>query len=460
MIYGLHKELMKHNKNSKTMTELSIQAKWLYRPDGKIIQDAHVVIEDKKIVYAGKIDQKQIPNGTDRIDIPKGFIVPPFINAHTHLPETLIRGICDDKDLNEWLWNNVWQLEPKMEHSDARVAAQLGIAEMISSGTIGFIDQFYFSDQIAEVVKETGVKALLCPSIFDRSKWNVSKNIEEAFHENMRVIKKWHKNDNRIFVGFGPHAPYTVSDELYLRIHEEAVRYDTKIHTHLNETRGEVKESLAKFNLTPIEKMEKIGVLDRIIAAHCIHLSDNDKRLLQKYPVPVLHCIQSNLKIAAGIAEIPELLKLEIPVCLGTDGSASNNNLEMLEEVRLTALIHKGVHNDPTLVDAETALKLGTSNASVLFPKNVFTGRIESNNPADLLVVDLDRVNTTPIIHPLSNWVFSGNTSNVALSISNGKILFDRGKFTTIDIEKVKDNAQNSTNSMIERAENDPVVWN
>ncbi len=434
------------------MHELSITAKWLYRPDGKIISDAHVVIEGKKIIHVGKYKSDLISTGLEKFDFPKGLIVPPFINSHTHLPETLIRGICDDRELNEWLFDHVWQLEPKMLPKDAKIASQLGLAEMISSGTIGFVDQFYFSDQIAEAVKEIGLKALICPSIFDRSKWLDSKSIEESFEDNLKVFEKWHGFDNRIFVGFGPHAPYTVSDDMFIRIYEKAEEFDTKIHTHLNESKWEITDSMDKFGISPIEKMEKIGVLDRIIAAHCIHLNDNDKYLLQKYKIPVLHCIQSNLKTAAGVAKIPELLNLDIPICLGTDGNASNNNLEMLEEVRLTALIHKGLHHDPTLIDARTSMRMATSNASVLFPNGVYTGKLEENSPADLLVVDLNQINTIPVIRPLSNWIFSGGNNNIALTMCNGKILYDQGKFTTLDVERIKDDAQKSTNDMIRRA--------
>ncbi|MHA2092407.1 MAG: amidohydrolase [Candidatus Kariarchaeaceae archaeon] len=441
------------------MEATSIQAKWLYHPSGKIISDAHVVVQDKIITYVGKFNSAEIPLGSERIALPKGFVVPPFINAHTHIAETLIRGICDDSELYEWLFNHVWKVEPQMRAADARVGTQLAVAEMVSSGTIGFVDQFYFSEQIADVVNETGMKALLCPSIFDRSKngvieegWVEPRNIEESFQDNIKLLQTYHGRDNRIFIGLGPHAPYTISDEFYKRIYEQAEKFNTKIHTHLNETKREVEESQTKFGKTPIEKMEDIGVLDRIIAAHCIHLNDNDKKLLQKYPIPILHCAQSNLKIGAGIAQIPELLDLSIPVCLGTDGNASNNNLDMLEEVRLTALIHKGIHHDPTLVDARSALKMGTSNASVLFPPGVFSGRIEKDNPADLLVLDLDKVNTTPVIKPLSNWVFSGNTGNVAITMSNGKILFNSGKYLTLDIDKVKEDVQKTTNRMIDHA--------
>ena len=267
------------------------------------------------------------------------------------------------------------------------------------------------------------------------------------YQQNLKVLNKWHKKDSQLFIGFGPHAPYSVPDEYYLKIHEQATKYDTKIHTHLNETTREVEESINSHGLSPIEKMNELGVLDKIIAAHCIHLSENDKALLHINNVSVLHCIQSNLKIGAGIAAIPDLINRNINVCLGTDGNASNNNLEMLEEVRLTAMIHKGIHYDPKLINTQTALKLATENPVKLFPQGVISGNLEVGSNADALLVDLNRIHTTPIINPLSNWVYSGNNQNIALTICNGKILYDEGMFTTLNIDDIMTKAQKSTRS-------------
>ncbi len=430
------------------MEDLVIRAGWMYS-EGRLLKNQQIVIENGLITYTGPHNGSEIPTGSEIKDYSKGLVLPPFINSHTHISETLIRGICDDADLYEWLYDHVWKVEPNMTASDARVGAQLGVAEMLASGTIGFVDQYFYSNQIAEVVQETGMKALLSPSIFGGEGNAESNDIEDSYRKNVAVLEKWHKKDNRIFIGLGPHAPYTVSDELYLKIYDKASQYDTKIHTHLNETRREVKESMDQFGLSPIEKMDKIGVLDRIIAAHCVHVSENDKVLLKSNNVSVLHCIQSNLKVAAGVANIPDYIKRDINVCLGTDGNASNNNLEMLEEVRLTALIHKGLNNDPKLIKTQTALKLATENPTKLFPKGIISGGINVGDNADILVIDLDKLHTTPIINPLSNWVYSGNNQNVALTICNGKILYDEGNFTTLNIDQIMDQAQESTNRMM-----------
>ena len=432
------------------MEDLVIRARWLYT-EGKMLKNQQVVVENGLITYTGSQNGSEIPTGAEIKDYKKGLIIPPFINAHTHISETLIRGICDDADLHEWLYDHVWKVEPKMKPNDAIIGAQLGAAEMIASGTIGFVDQYFYSDQIAQVVQDVGMKALLCPSIFEGNP--ETNDIESSYRKNVEVLEKWHKKDNRIFIGLGPHAPYTVSDEYYLKIYDKAKEHNTKIHTHLNETQREVKESHQQFGLSPIEKMDKLGVLDHIIAAHCVHVSDNDKLLLKSNNVSVLHCIQSNLKVAAGVADIPDFLKRNINVCLGTDGNASNNNLEMLEEVRLTALIHKGLHYNPKLIRTETALKMATENSAKLFPEGIFSGKIRVSDNADILVVDLNKLHTTPVINPLSNWIYSGNNQNVALTISNGKILYDEGKFTTLNIDEIMDQAQQSTNRMMDDAD-------
>ncbi|MCE7737244.1 MAG: amidohydrolase [Candidatus Heimdallarchaeota archaeon] len=431
------------------MEDLVLTAGWSYS-EGRIIKNPQIIIEDGKITYHGAQSGSETPSGIEKRSYPKGLILPPFINSHTHISETLIRGICDDADLHEWLYDHVWKVEPKMNSNDAKIGAQLAAAEMLSSGTIAFVDQYFFADQIASMVEETGMKALLSPSIFDGNPETIE--IEKSFQQNLKVLNKWHKKDDRIFVGFGPHAPYSVSDDYYQRIYEKATEYDTKIHTHLSETAREVEESLESNGLSPIEKMNKLGVLDRIVAAHCIHLSENDKRLLYENKVDVLHCPQSNLKIGAGIADITNLLDRGINVCLGTDGNASNNNLEMLEEVRLSALIHRGIHHDPKKMNTQTALKLATENPTKIFPKGVLSGNLDEGSNADILLVDLNRIHTTPIINPLSNWIYSGNNQNVALTICNGKILYDEGSFPTLDIDTIMSKAQESTNRMMSEA--------
>jgi 5-methylthioadenosine/S-adenosylhomocysteine deaminase len=430
-----------------------IKAKFILSEQG-LLKDSEIHISEGEIVHIG-------PNSSSNaefvFDFPKGLLLPAFINAHTHLPETLIRGLCDDEDLHTWLYDHVWKVEPYMTHDQAKIGTLLGIAEMVSSGTIGFVDQFYFADKIAEAVAETGVKAFLAPSIFEGNA--ETKTIEKSFQQNKVVYDKWHCYDNRILIGFGPHAPYTVEKELFERIIHEAKQRKTFIHTHLNETEKEVTDAINEWNCSPIEYMNRLDGLSNIIGAHCVHTSDTDRQLLQKHNVTVLSNPTSNLKTGSGIAPIPDYIQRGINVCLATDGSASNNNLNMLEEARLTALLHKGIHKNPKLVSIHQIIPMITSNASKIFSSQIYTGRIAISSPADLVVYDLSSVNTTPIINPLSNWLFAAHPSEVVLTMANGKILYEDGEFKTLNIQDIKVKAQEAIEDMMQRSEYTPLSF-
>lgn len=440
-----------------------IRTKFTLLPNYQIAKNIEIHINESNgtISYIGPLKQNH-SNLEDAIikEFPKGVAMPAFINAHTHIPETLIRGLCDDKDLLTWLFNHVWQLEPYMTDEHAKIGTQLGIAEMISSGTIGFIDQFYFADKIAEAVSETGVKALIAPSIFENELFsNEVRSLEKAFSKNKQVFDLWHGFDNRLFVGFGPHAPYTVEQEFFKNIVHEAKSRNTLIHTHLNESEKEIEDVRKKYDCSPIEFMNKIEGLNHTIAAHCIHTTENERNLLVNHGTTVLANPTSNLKTGSGIAPLPEYLQRGINVCLATDGSASNNNLNLLEEARLTALLHKGLQKNPKLLSVTEIIPLITSNASKLFPKGVYSGKLAENNPADIVIYDLASVNTTPIINPLSNWLFAAHPSEVVFTMANGKILYEHGQYLTLDIDKVKNESQKAIEEMMNKSDYIPLSF-
>ncbi|OLS26231.1 MAG: 5-methylthioadenosine/S-adenosylhomocysteine deaminase [Candidatus Heimdallarchaeota archaeon LC_3] len=436
------------------MESYTIDAGWLLTPSNKLISDARVITENKKIIYLGKkSNSPQLSRGSEYFVYPKGLILPPFVNGHTHLPETLIRGICDDQSLQVWLNDHIWKVEPVMNAVDAKIGALLGIAEMISNGIIAFNDQYFYADSIAEAVKETGVKAFLSPSIFEHEGQAESKTIPKSFQKNIDVFNRWHKYDDRIFIGFGPHATYSIEQEWLAKITEATKERNTKMHIHLNETKFEVAEAIKNRNCSPIALMDKLEALPVIMAAHCVHTDANDRKLLAKHQTIVLSCPQSNLKIAAGITPLPEYINQNIQVCLGTDGSASNNNLDMLEEVRLISLIHKGLNYDPTVMNIYEAYALATSSGANIFSKEIFSGALLENSPADIVVANLNSLATTPIIRPFSNFIYSAGNSQIVLTMSNGKLLYKDGKFLTINIENLKESAQRATEGMIDRSD-------
>ncbi|MHA1969961.1 MAG: amidohydrolase [Candidatus Hodarchaeales archaeon] len=379
--------------------DLVIDCKWLFYPaKNKLIENGRLIIEGNLIVFSGsKDDPKAQSSGHDHYKFKKGLALPGLVNAHTHLPETLLRGVCDDKPLQSWL-NDIWAIERHMSAEDAYWGSLLGMAEMISCGTIGFNDQYFYSSEIAKAADKTGIKANLAPSIFYDGNPEAS-SMEEAFVNAKNTITKWQGKKDRIWVGLGPHAPYTVGFDWFSKLAEESRKLDIPFHTHLNETEFEVQNSLKERGLRPIEWLEKIGILDRIgSAAHCIYLSDAEIDLLRKYNITVLHCPKSNLKIGAGIANIPKLLKSNVNVCLGTDGQASNNKLDMFEEIAMEVLLHKGINKNPLLIPSHQAIKMATVNASKLFPRDVYSGTLEENTRADIAIIDMDVITTTPVI--------------------------------------------------------------
>jgi len=431
--------------------DLVIDSRWIYYPQTeKLVENGRIIMEGSKIIYSGVQDDK-IDGQTGDYEYYKfesGIIIPGMINAHTHIPMTLQRGICDNKNLQTWL-DYIWSVEPKLTSEDVYWGTMLGIAEMLASGTVGFNDQYFYSDHIAKAVHETGIKAVLAPSIFfdgnpEADSMEEALNIAKAVHEN------WNGKDKRIWVQFGPHAPYTVDGDWFDIVADEARNRGTTLHTHLNETEYEVLESKKAHSLRPVEWMEEIGVLDIInSAAHCIHLSQNEIDLLKKYNVNVLHCPKSNAKIGSGIANIPHLLKEGVNVCLGTDGQASNNKLDMFEEMAFEVLIHKAVHKDPTIIKTEDVLRMTTCNASSLFPENSYSGTLEANTQADLVVIDLNSPSTTPIIDPVSHLVHAVGREQVVMTVVNGSILYHNGNFLTLDIEKIKKESQRVTDRLI-----------
>jgi 5-methylthioadenosine/S-adenosylhomocysteine deaminase len=437
--------------------DIAIDSKWIYFPKTqRLLKNGRIIVEGKKIIYSGPQKKNEaVVAGHDHFKFKNGIIIPGFVNAHTHLPETLLRGLCDDKDLQAWLYDVIWKVEPNLRSEDAYWGSLLGIADMLSSGTVGFNDQYFYSDQIAKAVSETGFKAIICPSIF--FKGNPEANsIEESFIHAKDTFKKWHGYDQRIWVGFGPHAPYTVDPEWFERIAEEARKSKTTLHTHLNETQYEVENALKSWGMRPIEYMEKIGVLNAIgSAAHCVFLSDNEMNLLNQYDISVLHCPKSNLKIGAGVANVPALIKSNVNVCLGTDGQASNNKLDMIEEIALEVLIHKGVQNDPLLISSQEALKMATVNASALFPKSGYSGTLEKETRADITIIDFDSVFTTPVINPLSHLTYAISRQNVSLTIVDGEILYNKGVYPTLNLEVILDRCQKITEKLMMQAYGD-----
>lgn len=368
------------------------------------------------------------------IDGKDKLATPGLVNTHTHISMTLLRSYADDMKLMDWLQNKIWPIEAKMKKEDIYWGAMLGIAEMLASGTTTFSDMYADMEKVAEAVEESGIRAVLA-----RGMIGVAPNGEQALAENCALYEDFNgAADGRITVMFGPHAPYTCPLEFLQKVIAKAEKYDAPIHIHLAETQEEVENCQKEYQKTPVALLEKVGVFNRpTLAAHCVHLTEKDMEIMRKYDVKVAHNPSSNLKLASGIAPVPQLLNRGICVSLGTDGASSNNNLDMLEEVNLAALIHKANNYDPLAIPAGKAWQLGTEcGAEALFLPEI--GSLAVGKKADIVLWDTTGTKWQPQYDMTSLLVYSASSSSVDTVLVNGEILLQGKEYTTLDIEKIR----------------------
>lgn len=399
-------------------------------PNGKT-QENDIVIEGNKIASIGKASEElkadNVINGQGKL------AVPGFVNAHTHASMTLLRSYADDMNLMDWLNNMIWPIEAKMRKKDIYAGAMLAAVEMIKTGTTTFVDMYGDMEQVAQMTIETGLRGVLARGII-----GVAPNGEQAFQENKELFDNYHgAADGRITVMFGPHAPYTCPPDFLRRVAEAAKERNADVHIHLSETKGEVDNCLKDYGKTPMEIMEETGIFDcGTLGAHCVWLSDKDIEIMARHNVRVAHNPGSNMKLASGIAPVPKLLNAGVCVGLGTDGASSNNNLDMLEEIRLAALLHKVDTLDPLAVPAFEALKMGTEyGAKAAGIDNL--GRLEKGAIADITLFDMSGYAWQPKFDLVSLLVYSAPSSSADTVIVDGNILMEKGELKTVDEEKV-----------------------
>ncbi len=377
---------------------------------GALVKDRDILIEGNRITKIGRdLRDEEIIDGHGMLAIPG------LVNSHTHLAMTLFRGYADDMALMPWLQEKIWPLEAKLTPEDIRWGVKLGCLEMIRSGVTCYNDMYYFMDESAAATKEMGLRAFLSGVIFDTRREFIAE--EESF------FKKW-SGDDLIHPAVGPHAIYTCSEETLMRARDLAEKYSAIIHIHLSETKGEVEESQKKHGKSPVEYLDSLELLsDRLLAAHCVWLSEKDISLLAKQKVNVAHCPISNLKMAAGIAPIVDLLQAGVNVCLGTDGASSNNNLNLFEEMKTTAIVQKYAFSRPDVLKAEEVWRVATENAYKAFGLQM--GLCEGCL-ADLSLIDLKKPWLCPQSNITSHLVYAMN-GGVDTTIANGKILMKNG---------------------------------
>lgn len=368
------------------------------------------------------------------IDCTDKLAVPGFINTHTHAAMTLFRSYADDMALMDWLENKIWPAEANLTADDVYWGTQLAIAEMLKSGTTTFADMYFFMPQVAQAVEQSGIRAVLA-----RGMAGVAPTAEQALVESETFYREWHNAaEGRITVMLGPHAPYTCPPAYLKKVVALSEKLGAEIHIHLAETAGEVKTCIEKHGKTPIALMNDLGVLDcGVLAAHCVHVSAEDIQIMKQKNVRVAHNPGSNMKLASGIGPVPEMLSAGLNVGLGTDGAASNNNLDMLEEMRLAAMLHKVHRGDPLLIPASTAVSMATTLGANALGLGQVTGSLLPGFKADITLFDMRAPHWYPRHDRASLLIYSAAAADVHTVIVDGKILLDNRTLTTIDEEQM-----------------------
>jgi len=410
----------------------------------RVMEKAYLIIEDDKISAIG-LGQPPAGSYDQRIDATNHLVIPGFINTHTHAAMTLLRGYADDLPLMEWLETKIWPLEDKLGAEDIYWGSMLAIVEMIKSGTTCFSDMYFFMDQTAKAVEETGIRAVL-----SRGMVGVGPQADTAIEESRALVSEWSgRGDGRITFMLGPHAPYTCPPEYLQKVMQLADELKVGLHIHIAETKGEFENIKQTYGRTPVAHLESLGLFNYpTLGAHCVHLTEEEIDILARYKVGVAHNPESNMKLASGIAPVPQMLKAGISVGLGTDGASSNNNLDMLQEMRSCALLHKVNQSDPTVLPAYQALEMATVNgARALRLEN--TGTLAAGQKADVILVSLKEAHMIPRYDLIANLVYSAQASDVQTVIINGKIIMQDRVIKTFDEAEVLEQAKKTAQRLV-----------
>ena len=365
-------------------------------------------------------------------------LMPGLVNTHTHAAMTLLRGLADDKPLKAWLEENIWPAEKKwLGEEFVRDGVRLACLEMLLSGTVAFADMYFFDDIAGEVAKEMGMRAHLFSGVIDFPTKTTS-GADDCLRNAKNLIDRF-RDDEMIRPAIGAHSAYSCSPDTLKKTAELARKHGVAFNIHLAETKWEAEEIKKRYGRSPVKHLDSIGFLGSdLIAAHCVWLDDDDIKILAERGVKVAHCIESNLKLASGIAPVHSMLRAGISVSMGTDGAASNNDLDMFGEMRTAALVHKAHCNDPTCMDAYTVMKMATvEGAKALGLK----GTLTPGAPADMVLINTARAHMTPTYNICSHLVYSAKSSDVDTVMVRGRVLVESGKLLKADEDDILDRA-------------------
>jgi 5-methylthioadenosine/S-adenosylhomocysteine deaminase len=403
--------------------------------EASIIEHGYVAVAGDTISRIGT-DAGTPVEARKVIDAKGGLILPGLINGHTHAAMTLFRGLADDLPLTEWLNQYIFPVESRMDKDFVHAGTLLACAEMILSGTTTFCDMYLFEDEVAKAAKETGMRCLLGEVLYDFPSPNYGP-VEKGLEYTEFLIEKW-RGDPLISVAVEPHSVYTCSANLLAEANKLALKHRTSLIIHIAETAREIEEALHRFGKKPFAYLDSLGVLGpHFIADHCVHLDDPEIETIARNGVRVIHNPESNMKLASGISPIPKLLSRGITVGLGTDGCASNNNLDLFEEMDMAAKLQKVGNMDPTVLDALTTLRMVTSSGARALGFEKLIGSLEEGKKADIIVLDTNKPHLTPLYNPYSHLVYAARGNDVTHSVINGRLVLEDGKLLTMDLKEV-----------------------
>ena len=402
----------------------------------RVLKNTNIAIDGKTIVALGDVPRDFAERADEIIDGRDHVALPGFFNAHVHAPMSLQRGWAEDLPFDRWLNERIWVAESALTEEDIYWGAALAACEMIRSGIVAFADHYFWMDQVARVVEESGMKALLAWCIFglgaDKEVGRASLERTEEF------VERWQNaGDGRVKTTLGPHSPYICSPQFLTRALNDAVKLGVGIHLHVAESQAQVARSLKEHGKTPVAHLASLGVFDvPTIAAHCLYVSDDDIAILADKRVTAPHCPKTYLKLAMGIGRVPAMLARGVNVALGTDGPASNNTIDILESARLTTLLQKNEQRDPEILPSMQMLKLATQNGAWALGF-ADSGVLRVGARADVILFDFAKPHLRPRHDLAANIVHSAHATDVDHVIVDGRVLLRKGKLTTLDEERI-----------------------
>ena len=403
--------------------------------ENSILENGFLCIRGDTISHIGVNHEKSF-KAIKSIDARGGLILPGLVNGHTHAAMSLFRGLADDLPLMDWLNNYIFPVESKMDADFVFTGALLACAEMIMSGTTTFCDMYLFEEEVARAAREAGMRCLVGEVLYDFPSPNYGP-LKKGFEYTESLIQRW-QDDPLVSIAVEPHSLYTCSPDLLTTANELALNYNVPLIIHVAETLNEIAKVKEKYGKTAVEHLHSLGLLGpHLIADHCVHVDETEIKKMAEHGVRVIDNPESNMKLASGIAPVPEMLARGLTVGLGTDGCASNNNLDLFTEMDTAAKIHKIQTMDPTVMDAVTVLRMATIEGAKALGLQDLTGSLEPGKKADVILLNTHKPHLTPMYNPASHLVYAARGSDVTTSIINGKVIMEDRKLLSIDVDEI-----------------------